>query len=131
MSGVPANSQPHSPSETFTAVFFLCTSQKTHENTVRGNSQLTCRHVEQQIALFCRAHPTFEWGSLSSSIVQTEALEDPLEISSGPSTLSSPWNVLRKKWREKIVAVGCAQARTWAGVESVHTLAPQTPPFYR
>ena len=63
---------------------------KDPENTVRGNSELTCRLVRQQQP-FCRVpSSTFEWGSFALFTIQPEVLEDPLEASSGTISLQQP-----------------------------------------
>ena len=102
---------------------------KDPENTVRGNSQLTCRHVEQQQP-FCRApSSTFEWGSFVLFTVQTEALEDPLEISSGTISPQQPPGMFSGKIeREDSCCWLCTgQDLGWGGV-SAH-ISPTNAPI--
>lgn len=87
------------------------------ENTVKGDSELACRHVGQQQP-FCGApSPAFEGHSFVLLAVQPDVLVDASEDSSGPSALSSPLECSQKNGREKVADIFSTRARTRAGVE--------------
>ena len=67
------------------------------ENTVKGDSELACRHVRQQRP-FCRTpSPAFEGGSFVLLAVQPYVLEDASEDSSGTISPQQPPGMFSEK----------------------------------
>lgn len=67
------------------------------ENTVKGDSELACRHVGQQQP-FCGApSPAFEGHSLVLLAVQPDVLEDASEDSSGTISPQQPPGMFSEK----------------------------------